>query len=209
MNKSLSLFTIGALAIALLGAAPADAQKKKKKKKGDSRNEGISLVWSPTTDIADLDSINLTGMTSIKFQIEPLVDGRNETEKIGENIEDDEPKLVTTPDDVPAFVTENIVGVFESFGLQTTESGGDIIIEGELRRFFCEEESTYRGEVSMLWKVKNKSGEVVWEGLANGSAKRFGRSYKDENYFESLSDSLLDAVYGTIRQEAFRKAVTG
>ena len=40
-----------------------------------------------------------------------------------------------------------------------------------------------------------------------GTAKRFGRSYQPENYYETLSDAYLDAIQGLLNNEGFKKAM--
>ena len=76
-----------ALFASLVLVGLAEAQRKPKNK----RNEGIPLVFKPTTEYGDLDPINLTGISKVKVEIEPFTDSRTEGELIGRNIEDASP----------------------------------------------------------------------------------------------------------------------
>ena len=45
--------------------------------------------------------------------------------------------------------------------------------------------------------------------MGGGTAKRFGRSCKFENYYEALSDALMAVAYKLLQNEPFLKAVSG
>ena len=77
---------------------------------------------------------------------------------------------------------------------------------GDVKKFFCLEGNLYEAEVLLKIKVL-ADGETVWAGVAGGSSKRFGRSYKADNYYECLSDALIDAVVNLFKVETFRQAV--
>ena len=82
------------------------------------------------------------------------------------------------------------------------------MISGDIRRFFVEEENTYEGDVQILITV-TKNGRELLTTMGGGSSKRFGRSYKDENYYETLSDSLIELVHQFAASEEFREALGG
>ena len=70
------------------------------------------------------------------------------------------------------------------------------------------ETNTYKGEVRL--KVSAKRGEKEeWVGVASGTSSRFGRSYKADNYYETLSDALLEAAERAVKDEGFHKATAG
>jgi len=194
--------------LALIGLLVLSASALAKSKK--TRCENVPLVWSPTDELGDLAPVSLTGLTDISIEVAPFTDARSEPpEKIGENVEDVEDyglKLATTQDDVPTFVRQHFVGLLGDFGFRTTDSGGDVRLEVELRKFFVREGDTYEGEVRLLVKMKD-GGKTTYEALVGGSATRWGRSYKAENYFETLSDSLIDAVHNMVTSNDFRTAL--
>jgi hypothetical protein len=187
------LFTVG------LGG-PAVAQKKL---------ENIPLVWKPTTKAGQGSSVtNLSGLADVKIQVDPFVDTRENKAKFGENQEDKAPRSVTTSGNVAEFATQNFRNALKQYGLTIVPSGGDVVIGGDILEFMVVETNTYKGDVRIKLNVK-KRGKTEWAGIAAGSSSRWGRSFKDDNYYETISDSLLDAVAHAMDDEGFRKALGG
>ena len=54
----------------------------------------------------------------------------------------------------------------------------------------------------------NQDGKTLWNGLASGEATRFGRSYQAENYYEVLSDAVVNTVSSMLRSAEFRNALS-
>lgn len=171
--------------------------------------EGIPLVWKPTSQVAESGAIDLTGMGQARIYVKPLTDNREKASLIGENREDSKAKPVTTSDSVAAWCSERLGAVLGQFGLNVTDSEGeaDLIITGEVRRFFVTETNTYEGDIGLKIDVVNRKGKVIWSGITGGTATRFGRSYKAENYYEVVSDSFLDAIQNLFKNEAFKSAL--
>jgi hypothetical protein len=171
---------------------------------------GVPLVWKPTDELGKLTPVNITGLSGRRIELKPLVDGRENRERIGENREDAEKGkvyAVTTRDDVPAFITERFRYLARYFGLDTVREPGDVTIAGEVRTFFVTETNTYEGDVSLKICVAGQDGVVRWEGVTLGGASRWGRSYKAENYYETLSDSLIRAVHKLLVNPDFMAAL--
>lgn len=197
------LIAMSVLAALALAAVDAGAWGKKKSL------EGIPLVWSPTTEMGEVGAVDLTGLYDLTIGVGALEDNRDEPGLIGKNVEDEEEGevlLVTTGDNVAQWVAEQMKTVIGDLGLDVADGGADVTLEGEVRKFFCLEESVYQAEVQLKIKVAD-GGETLWAGVAGGSSKRFGRSYKDENYYECLSDALLDAVVNLFKVDKFREAL--
>ena len=57
--------------------------------------------------------------------------------------------------------------------------------------------------------VVGRGGETLWSGLASGDASRFGRSYKLENYYEALSDAIVNTVSSMLQSAPFQSALSG
>jgi hypothetical protein len=167
--------------------------------------EHIPLQWRPTSAL-QLGTIQIAAST---VTIAPFTDGRDNKELIGENREDKIPKPVTTTDDVGAFVSTNIRRLFDQAGLKTVDSNAAVIIQGEVKQFFVREESTYKSTVEIHLTVTDQDGKTLWKGLASGDATRFGRSYKAENYYEVLSDAVVNTVSSMLQADDFRKAMSG
>jgi hypothetical protein len=165
----------------------------------------VPLEWKPTSDLR----LGSTQMTAATVQFEPFKDVRDMPQKIGENREDDTPKPVTTQDDVGAFVSKHMRELFTKAGIKTVDAGGDVIVRGEVRQFFVRETHTYQGEVAVHLTVVGKDGATLYSGVAPGDASRFGRSYLLENYYEVLSDALVNATSSTLQSAEFQKALSG
>src|SRR5262249_32225632 len=134
---------------------------------------------------------------------------RDNKEAIGENREDREPKPVTTTDDVGAFVSNHMRELFDHAGLKTVDSNGAVAIKGEIRQFFVRETGTYKSTVAVHVTVVGRDGSTLWSGVASGDATRFGRSYKLENYYEVLSDAIVNTVSSMLQSAEFQKALSG
>jgi hypothetical protein len=108
---------------------------------------------------------------------------------------------------VAEFCRAGVKKVLEQIGLNVVESGGNAVLSAEIKSFFVIETNVYKADVSLKVKLQDKSGKTLWTGITSGEATRFGRSYKDENYYEALSDSLTQAVYKLLQANTFRQAL--
>jgi hypothetical protein len=167
--------------------------------------EHIPLEWRPTSALR----LGTTQMTASTVTIAPFTDDRENKELIGENREDDTPKPVTTTDDVGTFVSKNIRQLFDQAGVKTIDSNGAVIIKGEVKKFFVREESTYKSVVEIHLTLMDQAGKTLWQGLASGEATRFGRSYRAENYYEVLSDAVVNTVSSMLQAADFQNAMSG
>ena len=167
--------------------------------------EHIPLQWRPTSDLR----LGTTQMTASQVTVAPFTDGRDNKEAIGENREGNDPKPVTTSDDVGTFVSTHIRQLFDQAGIKTVDSNGAVTIKGEVKKFFAREGNTYKSEVAIHLTVIDQDGKTLWNGLASGEATRFGRSYKAENYYEVLSDAVVNTVSSMLQAGDFQKAISG
>jgi hypothetical protein len=167
--------------------------------------QNVPLQWRPTSEL----QLGTVQMTQTPIQFEVFQDTRDNRQAIGENQEDDKPKPVTTRDDVGAFVSKHMRELFQRAGINTVDSDGAVIIKGEIRQFFARESSTYQSEVAVKLTVVSRDGRTLWSGLASGDATRFGRSYKVENYYEVLSDAVVNTVSSMLGSTQFQAALSG
>jgi hypothetical protein len=167
--------------------------------------EHIPLEWRPTSNLR----LGTAQMTAATVTIAAFADGRDNKTSIGENREDSEPRLVTTDDDVGAFVSAHMLQLFDEAGIKTVDSGGSATIKGEVKKFFVREGDTYKSEVAVQLVVSDPQGKTLWKGLASGEATRFGRSYKAENYYEVLSDAVVNTVSSMLQTPEFQRALSG
>ena len=164
----------------------------------------VPLRWKPTSDLR----LATAQMTTAAVQFEPFKDTREMPDKVGENREDDTPKPVTTSDDVGAFVSNHMRDLFSHAGVKTVDTGGDVIVKGEVRQFFARETHTYKAEVSIHLTVVGRDGATLYSGVTSGEASRFGRSYLLENYYEVLSDAVVNATSSALQNVEFQKALS-
>jgi hypothetical protein len=166
--------------------------------------EHVRLQWRPTSDLG----LGAREMSQVPIQFEIFQDVRDNKELIGENREDDRPKPVTTTDDVGGFVSTHMRELFDHGGLKTVDSNAAVTIKGEVTQFFARETSTYKSEVAVHLTVMGSDGKTLWSGVASGAATRFGRSYKLENYYEVLSDAIVNTVSSMLQSPEFQKALS-
>ncbi|MEM8964510.1 MAG: hypothetical protein AAGD38_23690 [Acidobacteriota bacterium] len=186
-----------------LAASPALAKKK--------QLVDIPLEWKPTNELGDYETVDLTGMLDVTIQVGEFTDDRDDKKAIGENREDaDQDKIlpVSTKDDVAAWSADHVTKVLGMFGMKTTDKDGDVVLSADVRRFFVTETNTYESDVAFTVTLKDGEGEVLWQGLVGGTASRFGRSYKAENYYETISDALMNAVHDFLTDDSVRTALT-
>jgi hypothetical protein len=167
--------------------------------------EHVPLQWRPTSEL----QLGARTMSGASIRFETFQDVRDNKAAIGENLEEDRPRPVTTADDVGAFVGRHMRELFDRAGLKTTEGDADVTIRGEVKQFFVRETNTYRSEVAVHITVVGRSGNTLWNGVATGDATRFGRSYKLENYEETLSDAIVNTVSSMLQSTEFQNALSG
>lgn len=170
--------------------------------------ENIPLEWKPTSPMSERAPVDLKGLEGIKLQIEPFTDQREDPALIGRNMNKVPLRKVTTNEDVARFVTYQVKSIMSGLGLKVVESGGEVILKGEIRKFFVEETKRYNAEVQLQATVTDASGKIVWVVATTGSSSRFGISYKADNYYEVLSDALIGATHELVHNPGFRKALT-
>ena len=122
----------------------------------------MPLQWRPTSELAS----GTTDMDATTIRFETFQDVRNDKEKVGENLEDDAPKPVTTTDDVGAFVSSHMRQLFDRAGLKTVDDDAAAVttIKGEVRQFFARETSTYNSQVEVQLTLVGRDGNPVLKG---------------------------------------------
>jgi Uncharacterized lipoprotein len=171
--------------------------------------EGIPLKWQPRATLSEFGALSLTDFQGRKIQIDMLTDARKDPALIGENREKEPVKRVTTSDNVPKFIHENMKKALTKVGLDIVDNGAQVIIGGEIKEFMVVETNNYESDVTVKWTVKDAAGTLLWTGVSSGDSKNFGRSYNPANYYECLSDSILQATHAMLQNADFRKAVAG
>jgi uncharacterized lipoprotein YajG len=164
----------------------------------------IPLSWQPTDSIVESGA---SDASEASIQVGEFVDTRSDHAAIGENREDPKPKPVTTRDDVGHFVADHLRETLRKTGLDVVDTGGKVVLSGEVTDFFVAETDVYSSEVTLRVTVSDATGKKLWTGVASGTNTRFGKSYKAENYYEGLSDALLDAMQNLLQDPGFQKSL--
>ena len=199
MRKSFhTALAVFATCIAFGNFATADAADKL---------ENIPLVWKPTSPMSERSPVDLKGLEGIKLQIEPFTDKREDPALIGRNMNKVPLRKVTTKEDVARFVNYHVKLLMSELGLDVVESGGDVILKVEVRKFFAEETNRYNAEVDLQATLIDANGKILWVVATTGTSSRYGISYKADNYYEVLSDALVGAVHELVHNPGFRKTL--
>ncbi len=162
----------------------------------------IELRWKATTDMKDFTKLNLEKIQQHKFKIIDFKDNRSAPlSRIGVNMEkENQPLTVDTKSIVADFVTDNFAAVLKKAGLEFVKSGEDLTLSADINDFMVNETTRYMGNLTLRVRIK-KGDKVVWQGVVTGTSSRFGRSYKLDNYYETLSDSIVDAALNLVKNE--------
>jgi hypothetical protein len=164
------------------------------------------LEWDPTASNMSV-ALDSHAMGNVSIEFGKFTDARDNPQLIGENVERHDPRQVTTNGDVGGFVATNMRQLFDQAGLHTVEGNGSVILSGEVRKYFVKEASTYKGEFVAQLSLRSRSGAVLWEGSVSGSAEHFGHSYRMDNYYQTLSDALMNATTTLLQDNDFRAAL--
>lgn len=195
MNRSLSVLVCLLVAIILTGFT--------------SLKSDVPLVWSPTNEVLDAGTGTLAGLYSYKYKIMPFTDMRENKKEIARNTEHNDEKLVTTRDDVAVWCRDNFEDIVKQHGLNVVKTNANVIIKGEVLKFYVTEDSMYKAKVGIRITVENAMGKILWQGVTTGAEDRFGRSHDLENYHKTLSDAYLNAVKSLLRDHGFQTALRG
>jgi hypothetical protein len=171
--------------------------------------QNIPLKWAPTQTLSEMGQVDMGGaLLTTKIHVDPFVDTRSDPSSIAENREKAGKFLpVTTSGDVAAFVTEHLKETLHGAAVTIADGPGDVTLSGDIRQFFVTETNLYRGELSVLVRLKNAQGKELWNGVVLGGAEHFGRSYRADNYYEALTDMVINAAHNLLANAAFQEAL--
>ncbi len=176
---------------------------------GASGLEGVPLRFRPTDSTAKVLNEASRVFKLDEVQVKPFTDAREDKQLIGRNHEEDPARTVTTKDDVGAWCSTTLAGMLREAGIPVVDEGARYVISGKVTRFMVDEGGMYNGAVAMLVTVEDAKGKQLWTGLVTGASKRWGRSYKAENYLEALSDALVRAVNALVTDPKLDGALEG
>lgn len=167
----------------------------------------VPLKFRPTSQ---LDMNAFAGdLPDAILHIGTVNDVRDNKEQVGENVEESTPVPVFAAIEPTEFIHDTMRDLLTKAGLKVTEDQGqaDRILVTDAHRFWTKESNTYEAEVRATITVNDRSGRQLWKGMVNGTAERFGRSLKAENYQEVFSDATVNMVQGLLNNPGFRAAL--
>jgi hypothetical protein len=148
---------------------------------------------------------------SVRLFINPVVDERADTGKIGENTElshrPPRPVYSSGPS-VPDFMGSIISREFSGAGISPVPvSEANRVLTVKLTKFYTAEADRYRTDVAAIFEVRDPTGRLLWSGQSSGQSDRFGRSLSPENYNQGFSDATIEMVAGVLNDPAFQRAL--
>jgi hypothetical protein len=165
----------------------------------------IPLRWTPTDD-SRLPAGATDALSKQTISVDSFVDAREDRASIGKNSEYKDAGLVSTPDDVGAFLAARFREVLQANGVSTVASGAARVIKAEVQKYFVTEGETYLADVVLRVTVADGAGRTLWQGIGEGHANRWGRTFNEENYEEALSNAFLEATKDVMRNREFLAA---
>lgn len=170
----------------------------------------ISLQWKPRQSLSSLDPVYTITFRSQRIVVVQFNDTRKEPSAIGNNIEKKWRNFnlnVTTKDSVSKWLTDKFTQLLNASNIQTVKDNGTLYIEADVLKFYVTEENMYNADTALHIKIKTPNGKALWEGMIEGISKRFGKSYKEENYHESLSDAYVNLVINFLKNGQVQEVV--
>lgn len=177
---------------------------------GAGKSKVVDLVFTPSDEIQDVRPKDLDASAlEVPLSFEKLSDSRTGNRTlIAENREDDAPVPMFSYSDVTGFVTGAMKTCFVRWG-GVEKADAAKKVRGELIRLFVVETGRYRSEIQARFRLEEASGRVLWEGSVVGTAEKYGRSRKPENYQEVVSDTVMDVTARLLSDPGFRAAWAG
>ena len=168
----------------------------------------VPLRFRPTSSLKMGDFAGQLPVVAV--HVGAVNDVRVKNDRIGENLEEEKPVPVFAGGVEPAqFVRDTLRDLLSRAGLTLSPDpgGAERVLLSDLHYFWTEETNTYKTEVRLTITVRDRGGRQLWKGTVNGTASRFGRSLKAENYQEVFSDAMVDLVQGLLGNQSFRDAL--
>lgn len=166
----------------------------------------VTLKYMPTEAEEVLEKRGVVAVAGPPFELFNAIDSRpDRPDMIGRNIEKREVANVFARSPVAPWVTQVLFNSLREWGTPSTPNA-DLVVVPEILKLFVVEEHTYKAEVTIKFRLKRRDGTEIWAGVVGGAASRFGRSLKEENYQEVLSDALLSCISKFWADPSFREA---
>lgn len=166
----------------------------------------LPLVWTGVSKNPAASTAVDKAFAAVPIELGDLRDARDsDRSKVGTY--EDDGFVVTTSGDVGAFWRGRLRAMLESAGARL-ESSPQARVDADLLQFDCIEGNTFNAVVRMRVTVTRPGGQP-WSKHYEGRGKRWGRTHKEENFNEALSNALAEATRKLLQDEAFADALVG
>ncbi len=128
----------------------------------------------------------LAALRAMTLQLKPLTDGRTEPLAIGK-YDNDKGAILYTPDNVAGFYSKVLTERLKTQGALSTSS--NFTLAGEILELTVVEGSEFNATARVRFTL-TKGNTTVWNGLAEGKSKNWGRTHKAENLNDALSNAF-------------------
>jgi hypothetical protein len=100
--------------------------------------------------------------------------------------------VISTRDTVTRWLTESIKYALSLNGVAIAGSLPAICVEPAVKRLAVAEKNTYRGDLSVEFRVYNAKGAVLWTKTLTDSSSYWGRSHSEENVLGSMGNAMVN-----------------
>ena len=169
----------------------------------------VALAYSPTNTISNAWQLP-PGQG--KIYVLPIDDERKgDKTKLGENLEDPT-KVVPVGSGLPAppdWLHDTLGDILHSNGLDIVNNAddADLMLNVALTVLWVNENSDYNGQITMVIKVQDKNGKVLFTATTSGQYELTGKSLDPGNYNQVLSNCLYAAVNRLLNTQGFQQSL--
>jgi hypothetical protein len=164
----------------------------------NSSSIDVPLIYIPrNTD--ETPQVRLPPGALVKVQIGDTEDKRDEAERrsIGRNVEDAQPiPVYGTGGSVAGFVNKVIQQEVKASGLSVTDDMAVTTrrLASDVKSFEVTEGGSYKGSVQLGFRVIDQTGKPLFDKVYTETSGNHGRSKSAENYQQTFSDAVRQAV---------------
>lgn len=170
----------------------------------------VKLMFRPTDDPRDMPAAGVVALSGKSVTVKVTGDQRPAPlQQIGVNVEERNPRPVSTPDDVDAFIRSSVEQVLAANGARAVPAGAQRVLALKVLTYFVQEGNTYSARVTFAARLTDAAGTTLWEGPMAGSYNHWGHSFDEQTYLEALSNATMDAVKSLLGTPAFAQAAAG
>lgn len=168
----------------------------------------IPLRWTSPDEVKDVPPAAIDAFRGQSVAV-VVADARQTRAAVGENVEGRPPAPVTTKDDVPGYVGRVAAATLSANAIKVVSTGATRALKLDVQDFFVSEENTYQARVTLGASLVDAGGAELWHGVVRGTSKRFGHSFDEVMYGETLSNATLDAVLQLLGDDGLQAAARG